>query len=112
MSKIAFVCESNIDLQFLAKVKKITGQSLGELKSKFDSKMPFVEALLFENDHEEKAAMLKKIADEATKHNVDIQVYELEPDEDFETCPQNECKINIDIMNNIFDEWQRRSDQF
>ncbi len=109
MSKIVLVANSTDDLSFLSKVRKITGISVGDLRAKLSSQQPFYEALLFGNDHQEQADILKKIADEANILGIYLNVYEIEPQENFATCIKKECEINIEIMNNILNEWERRN---
>ena len=104
MSKIVLVAAGEVPAAFVASARRITGASLSVVRAQLQAGQPFWEAPLFGNDHENQAAKLRALADEAAAHRVPLEVYELEPEETFDTCPKADCRISVEIMKNILDE--------
>lgn len=60
-TRVALAVTAADNLGFLAKVRAITGISLGELRSKFSNGEPFWTVPLYLNDHEEQALILGRV---------------------------------------------------
>lgn len=79
MSKIAItLTETAIDSSSLFKIKSLTKVSLGELKDKIENKEPLYTGVLFYNDHEDMAMLLKKIIHLLDEIQLSYSIYEIE----------------------------------
>ena len=101
MSKIALIAEDRISNSLLMDLKRATGKSLSAIRDHIQAQMPFLEAVLFQNDHVEVARQLRAVVEIIGKAGVRFRVYELEPDEQFESAPIEECEIDASVLENI-----------
>lgn len=93
---------------FLVGVTRILGISLFDLRRSVVARDPFCDVPLFGNDHDERASALRAIAELGESLGVPLEVYELQPNEDFRSCPKDQCAISVEIMKNILDQRDRR----
>lgn len=101
MSKIEItVSEKEIDSKSLFKLKSLTGESLSEIKDKIENKEPLCTRVLFYNDHEDIAILLKKIIYLLDEIQFSYSIYEL--DEEATALDENQ-KITKPILFRILD---------
>jgi hypothetical protein len=107
MSKIVLRSSlSNVNAITLSKLKKVTNMGFRELNKNIQNGTPFYEVILFMNNHEEIAQRLRDIVKIFDDAKIPLDVFELEPDEEFDKCPLHECKISTQVLENILSEWK------
>ena len=89
-------------------LKTATGASVSELREATSSGKPFLERLLFMNDHEDVEKQLLKVLETFEQPESDLEIFELEEDEVFEDAPLEQCIISPDTLRNILSEWRKR----
>jgi hypothetical protein len=88
--------------EVLARLRAITGSSLGELRRCLDFGDPVMEVLLFRNDHETIARRLRQLISDMPILGTSLHLFELAPDQRF--VPQTGgCEITPEILTNILD---------
>jgi len=108
MSKILLLAQDDADLRFISMVHRITGAGTSDLRAKIEAGQPFFAAVVFGNDHEDRATELRAVADAAEQCGVRLRLFELEPDEAFDECDWKQREIDLETMRNILDEADRR----
>ncbi len=93
-------------------LKAATGTTVSELREATSSGQPFLERLLFMNDHEDVEKQLLKVLEIFEHPDSDLEIFELEEDEDFENAPLDQCIISPDTLRNILSEWRKRQEYY
>jgi hypothetical protein len=89
--------------QFVADVRQATDLPLSDITARLDTGSPLVDFMLFMNDHEEIARRLRDLIATQEQGNGVFRFFELQPEEDFETCPLEQCEISASVLRNILD---------
>ena len=107
MAKIVITSpNSSLENSFVIGLKKIVLNSLSDIREALNNETPIFEQELFLNNYEEVAKQLREIEILRKTLGVELNYYELQPDEEFESCPLAVCKINAEILENILTEWE------
>jgi hypothetical protein len=109
MSKIVLVAsEKTLTPKALVELQRCTKRTLSDLQSSAASGRPVYVGELFLNDHDDIANTLRSIIALSASANFGLNIFELEPEEVFETALFDDCRIEVDTLHNLLTEWDKR----
>ena len=108
MSKICILLHQPVPNKALIDFAKALNVSMGEVKVAIDDERPICSLPLFMNDHVEVAATLRNTLALMQSHQINFNIFELEPSEEFSTAVLEECEISAEILENILQEADER----
>jgi hypothetical protein len=105
MPKILLVAnQGSTSPQLISALRVSTGRSLADLQAAMKAGRPFFAGELFMNDHVEIDKQLRGIIQAFHSFGATMEVYELQPNEDFDACPREVCRIDVATLLNILDQ--------
>lgn len=106
MSKIVvFIDAPHPPVALVRELRSATGQSVEQIRAALRSNVPIVERELFGNDHDDAARVLRETLMAGTRAHADVQLFELEPDEDFASVVPERRRIDVSTLHNILKSW-------
>ena len=107
MSKIVVVGrQPHPGIRLLGELRMATELPLGQIRAALTDGTPLVERQLFGNDHGDSAFVLRAVGKCLVDEGVTVDVFELEPDEAFETAILDRCRIDLVIMDRILSQFE------
>ena len=103
MSNIVVVLsKKTIDVSVLKELHKILGGSLARIRTAITKGLPVLETEIFDNQYDEKAALLRKIIDLIRRSRIDVEFYELPEGDTFKkSSVLKDSLIDGGILENI-----------
>lgn len=110
MSKIIFYLKSVSNLNVSARlIKQCTGESLSSLLEAIKSSAPIAQFILYENNHGSVSEIIKKLINNMSEQDAELEIYEVEPNEGIEFCSE-QTKISTEILINLLDGFREESE--
>ncbi len=105
MSKIAVVVDDPAPAAgTVGLVRAVTGQGVAEIGRRMRSGQPVAEYTLFENDHDDVAARLRRLSAEIAAAGLAMRIYELDDSESLEGLDDpTVAEISVQSLNDILD---------
>lgn len=91
----------------LARLRAITGESVGRINQCLTAYEPVMEAVLFLNDHEEVAGRLRQMLSEIPALGASLKLFELADDQQVDSRSEQE-EITSEMLSNILDASEER----
>ena len=108
MSKIALLARGEIPKRMVVELRRLTGVSMVEIRACVREARPFHEARLFGNDHVEVAGRLQEVLELCSSAGIELEIFELEPDEPWDSAPLEACRLDVSALKNILDAAAQR----
>src|SRR4051812_34110618 len=109
MSKIAVIMKETANESALAsRIKRITALGLSTIIARLRGGGPIGEWVLFQNDHEDVANLLREMIEIQFRGEGLIRFFELEVDEPFKLDTAERFEISADTLKNILDAHDRQ----
>lgn len=104
MPKVAIAAGASANLSFVNEIRKITGDSIADVKRHIESSDPFIEMDLFKGDFLENAQKLEKIIQLAAEQNVVLKIWEFPAKSAYASLSdKQQSEITEEILRNILD---------
>jgi len=115
MSKIAvLISEPANTTELIARLRKITQAGYSEIAQRLKQERPVGEWVLFENDHDDVAALLRQLLRLHAERAAKLRFFELRDDETFDLNKSQRFEISAETLSNILhthDEQRRKLEE-
>lgn len=116
MSKIVVLVEDVTDqAAAIRALRQATGRSIGEIRQRLAAREPVAEYVLFENDHDSVAKVLRELMDRVPASGARLRLFELSPTTTFSAIEVHaRQEIDSNVLHNILkaheEEVERQQD--